>query len=47
MNNMRIGITGAFGSVGKALLEELIARGHQIRIFEIKNSKNKNQHYEN
>ncbi len=37
---MKIGITGAFGSVGKALLEELLNRDHEIRIFELKNSKN-------
>lgn len=40
---MKILLTGAFGNVGLSVLDELKARGHDINIFEIKNSKNKKQ----
>ncbi|MHA1804706.1 MAG: NAD-dependent epimerase/dehydratase family protein [Promethearchaeota archaeon] len=37
---MKILLTGAFGNVGLSTLEELIERGHDIKIFELKNDKN-------
>jgi UDP-glucose 4-epimerase len=36
---MKILITGAFGNVGKAVLEESYTRGHEIIVFEIDNKK--------
>ena len=41
MIKMNILLTGAFGNVGLSTLKELINRGHDVRIFEIKNSRNK------
>lgn len=38
---MRILLTGAFGNVGRAVLDELNSRNHEINILEIKNKKNK------
>ncbi|MHA1723465.1 MAG: NAD-dependent epimerase/dehydratase family protein [Promethearchaeota archaeon] len=37
---MKILLTGAFGNVGLSTLEELIERGHDIRVFELKNDRN-------
>ena len=28
-------ITGAFGNIGKAVIEESYKRGHEIKVFEI------------
>jgi nucleoside-diphosphate-sugar epimerase len=36
---MRILITGAFGNVGKAVLEEAHRRAHEVIVFEVKNKK--------
>jgi UDP-glucose 4-epimerase len=33
---MRILLTGAFGNVGLSALDELLARGHQVRCFDLK-----------
>jgi UDP-glucose 4-epimerase len=38
---MRILITGAFGNVGTSTLNELLKRGHQVRIFERNTLKNR------
>ncbi len=38
---MKILLTGAFGNVGLSTLEELLNRNHTVRIFEIKNKKNR------
>lgn len=34
---MKVLITGAYGNIGKAVLEEVIKRGHEVSVFEIKN----------
>jgi len=39
---MKIFLTGAFGNVGLAVIEELFAHGHETYIFDLKNKKNKN-----
>ena len=46
---MRVLLTGPFGNVGLSTLEELIKRDHQIRLFDIKNKKNRKiaQKYKN
>lgn len=36
---MKILITGAFGNIGKAVIEESYNRGHEVLVFEIKNNK--------
>ena len=36
---MKILITGAFGNIGKAVIEESRKRGHEILVFEIENKK--------
>jgi putative NADH-flavin reductase len=36
---MKILITGAFGNIGKAVLEESYKRGHEIIVFEIDSKK--------
>jgi len=36
---MKILITGAFGNIGKAVLEESYKRGHEIIVFEVENKK--------
>ncbi|MDQ1281157.1 MAG: 3Beta protein [Thermoproteota archaeon] len=36
---MKILITGAFGNIGKAVIEEAYKRGHEIIVFEIDNKK--------
>jgi nucleoside-diphosphate-sugar epimerase len=36
---MKILITGAFGNVGKATIEESCKRGHEIIVFEVDNKK--------
>ena len=38
---MKLLITGAFGNVGKAIIEEADARNHDIVVFEIDNKKNR------
>ena len=38
---MKILLTGPFGNVGLSTLEELLKRGYLIRIFDVKNSKNR------
>lgn len=37
---MRILLTGAFGNVGQSALEELLARGHQVRCLDLKTPTN-------
>ena len=37
---MRILLTGAFGNVGVSALQELLARGHQLRCFDLKTPAN-------
>ena len=37
---MKILITGAFGNIGKAVIEEAIKRGHEVIVFEIDSKKN-------
>jgi len=37
---MRVLLTGAFGNVGLSTLEELIKRGHEVRVFDVKSGKN-------
>ncbi len=34
---MNVLITGAYGNIGKAVLEEVIKRGHDVTVFEMKN----------
>lgn len=36
---MRILVTGAFGNIGKALIEESYRRGHTVTVFEVDNKK--------
>jgi putative NADH-flavin reductase len=36
---MKILITGAFGNVGKAVIEEAYKRAHEITVFEVDNKK--------
>jgi putative NADH-flavin reductase len=36
---MRILITGAFGNIGKAVIEEAGKRHHEVIVFEIENKK--------
>jgi UDP-glucose 4-epimerase len=36
---MKILVTGAFGNIGKAVIEESYKRGHEILVFEIENKK--------
>jgi nucleoside-diphosphate-sugar epimerase len=38
---LKILLTGPFGNVGLSTLEELVKRNHQIRLFDIKNKKNR------
>jgi len=38
---MNILITGAFGNIGKAVIEEAFRHGHEIIVFEIDNKKNR------
>jgi nucleoside-diphosphate-sugar epimerase len=38
---MKVLITGAFGNVGKSTLTELIKNRYKVRVFEVKNRKNK------
>jgi len=38
---LKVLLTGAFGNVGLSTLKELLERGHEVRIFELKTSKNK------
>ncbi len=37
---MRVLLTGAFGNIGAATLEELLRRGHQVRCFDVKSRAN-------
>jgi UDP-glucose 4-epimerase len=37
---MRVLVTGAFGNVGRSALEELLARGHRVRCFDLKTRAN-------
>ena len=39
--NLKILLTGAFGNVGRSTLKELLQRNYEIRIFEIKNKRNR------
>ena len=39
MVNLKILITGAFGNIGKAVIEEANKRGHEIIVFEIESKK--------
>ncbi|MDP3179610.1 MAG: NAD-dependent epimerase/dehydratase family protein, partial [Spirochaetaceae bacterium] len=34
---MNILVTGGFGSIGKAVLEECLERGHAATVFEVRN----------
>jgi nucleoside-diphosphate-sugar epimerase len=36
---MKILITGAFGNIGKAVIEESCKRGHEVAVFEVENQK--------
>jgi nucleoside-diphosphate-sugar epimerase len=36
---MKILITGAFGNIGKAVIEEALKRSHEVTVFEVKNKK--------
>jgi len=38
---LKILLTGAFGNVGLSTLKELLKRNHDIRVFDIKNKRNK------
>lgn len=38
---MRILVTGAFGNIGKYLINELLRRNHKVRCFVLPNEKNK------
>ncbi len=38
---MRILVTGAFGNVGRSLLDDLFLRKHAIRVFQRPSKKNK------
>ncbi len=40
---MKLLITGAFGNIGKAVMEEAYRRGHQISVFEIDNKKTRKE----
>jgi len=40
---MKLLITGAFGNIGKAVIEEAYRRGHQISVFEINNKKTRKE----
>ena len=40
---MKLLITGAFGNIGKAVIEEAYRRGHQIIVFEIDNKKTRKE----
>ena len=40
---MKILITGAFGNIGKAVIEETYQRGHEIIVFEIDNKKTRKE----
>ncbi|MCK5759127.1 MAG: SDR family oxidoreductase [Clostridiales bacterium] len=40
---MNILVTGAFGTVGLSVINELKARNHEVNIFDLKNNKNKKQ----
>jgi UDP-glucose 4-epimerase len=37
---MRVLVTGAFGNVGRSAIEELLARGHQVRCFDLRTRRN-------
>lgn len=37
---MKVLLTGAFGNVGRSTLNELILKGHEVTIFEVKNPRN-------
>jgi len=37
---MRVLVTGAFGNVGRSALVELLAQGHQVRAFDLRNRAN-------
>ena len=36
---MKFLITGGFGNVGHAIIHELLKKKHNVRVFELKNSK--------
>lgn len=38
---MRIAITGGFGKIGTAVIEECLSRGHRVSVFDIDNRKNR------
>jgi nucleoside-diphosphate-sugar epimerase len=38
---MKVLLTGAFGNIGQAALEELISRGHNVRCFDVPTKQNK------
>ena len=39
---MKILVTGGFGNVGHAIIHELLKRSHEVRVFELKNTKTLN-----
>ncbi|MHA2037154.1 MAG: NAD-dependent epimerase/dehydratase family protein [Promethearchaeota archaeon] len=41
---MRVLLTGAFGTIGESTLQKLIKKGHEVRCFDIINSKTKKIH---
>jgi nucleoside-diphosphate-sugar epimerase len=38
-HTMKVLITGAFGNIGKAVIEEALKQGHEVTVFEIENKK--------
>jgi Nucleoside-diphosphate-sugar epimerases len=40
---MRILITGAFGNIGKSVIQEALKRNHEVTVFEIENKKTKKE----
>ena len=41
LKNLKILLTGPFGNVGLSTLKELIKRNYDVRVFDIKNKKNR------
>ncbi|MCO4762107.1 MAG: NAD(P)-dependent oxidoreductase [Myxococcales bacterium] len=38
---LKVLVTGGFGSVGRWIVRELVARGHEVSVFELDNAKNR------
>jgi len=45
---MKILVTGAFGNIGKSVIEEALKRSHEVTVFEVKNKKTQKEakHYQ-